>query len=94
MALVMGDMRDEDAWREPYRWSIELTRSGVGQVWVHHTGHDASRSYGTKTKEWRMDTTLHGTKFERPDTDVSLLLEFRKPESGRRIIAAISRISR
>src|SRR5262249_1018394 len=78
MALILGDMREEDAWRDSLPLVNQLTRNGVGQIWVHHTGHDASRSYGTKTKEWRMDTTLHGTKFERPDTDVSFLLEFRK----------------
>jgi hypothetical protein len=78
MALILGDMREEDAWRDTLPLVNQLTRSGVGQIWVHHTGHDASRSYGTKTKEWRMDTTLHGIKFERGDTDVSFLLEFRK----------------
>jgi hypothetical protein len=25
-------------------------------MWVHHTGHDESWSYGTKTREWQLDT--------------------------------------
>jgi hypothetical protein len=78
MALIIGDMKDEDAWRDTLPLVNQLTKQSVGQIWVHHTGHDASRSYGTKTREWRMDTTLHATAVERLDTDVSFLLEFRK----------------
>jgi hypothetical protein len=77
MALVVGDMKDEDAWRDTLPLINNLTKQGVGQIWVHHTGHDATRGYGTKTREWRMDTVMHGTAAERPDTDVSFLLEFR-----------------
>jgi hypothetical protein len=50
----------------------------IGQAWLHHTGHDEKKSYGTKTREWQMDTVLFGEKVERPDTDVSFKLEFRK----------------
>jgi AAA domain/Bifunctional DNA primase/polymerase, N-terminal len=78
MALIAGDMKDEDAWRATLPLIGDLTKQGIGQLWVHHTGHDATRSYGTKTREWRMDTVIHGTAVERPDTDVSFLLEFRK----------------
>ena len=50
----------------------------MGQLWLHHTGHDASRQYGTKTREWQMDSYIQLDKIERPDTDVSFLLNFRK----------------
>ena len=78
MALILGDMRDEEAWRDTLPLITQLTTRRVGQLWFHHTGHDASRSYGTKTREWRMDTVIHGTAVARPDTDVSLQLEFKK----------------
>jgi hypothetical protein len=78
MALIAGDMKDEDAWRATLPLIGDLTKQGIGQLWVHHTGHDATRGYGTKTREWRMDTVMHGTAAERADTDVSFLLEFRK----------------
>jgi hypothetical protein len=83
MALILGDMRDEDAWRDTMPLIMQLTARRVGQLWFHHTGHDASRSYGTKTREWKMDTVLHGTEVKRPDTDVSFQLEFRKARSRR-----------
>jgi Bifunctional DNA primase/polymerase, N-terminal/AAA domain len=78
MALIVGDMKEEEAWRDTLPLVNQLTKQGVGQIWVHHTGHDASRSYGTKTREWRMDTVIHGSAVQRDDTDVSFLLEFRK----------------
>ena len=28
----------------------------IGQMWFHHTGHDESKSYGSKAREWQMDT--------------------------------------
>jgi hypothetical protein len=78
MALTVGDQKDEDSWSKVLPLVSSLTKRRVGQLWIHHTGHDASRSYGSKTKEWRMDTTIHLTAIERSDTDVSFQLEFRK----------------
>ena len=83
MALILGDMKDEEAWRDTLPLVMQLTTRRVGQLWLHHTGHDASRSYGTKTREWRMDTVIHGTSIQRPDADVSFQLEFKKAR-GRR----------
>ncbi len=40
---------------------------------MHHTGHDETRGYGTKTREWQMDTVLHLEEVKRADTDVSFL---------------------
>jgi 5S rRNA maturation endonuclease (ribonuclease M5) len=78
MALIAGDMKDEDAWRATLPLIKTLTKQNIGQVWVHHTGHDTSHGYGTKTREWETDTVMHGTAAARSDTDVSFLLEFRK----------------
>jgi len=78
MALIAGEHKEEEGWAKTLPWVHDLTRRAIGQLWVHHTGHDASRQYGTKTREWGMDSYIHLDKIERPDTDVSFLLNFRK----------------
>jgi hypothetical protein len=83
MSLVAGDMKDEEGWRQSLPFQHSLTRRKIGQLWLHHTGHDESKSYGTKTREWQMDTMLFGSRIERPDTDVSIKLEFRKARERR-----------
>jgi hypothetical protein len=78
MSLVAGDMKDEEAWRQTIPWQHSLTKRKIGQVWLHHTGHNEKQSYGTKTREWQMDTVLFGEEVKRDDTDVSFKLVFRK----------------
>jgi hypothetical protein len=78
MSLVAGEMKDEEPWRQTIPFQHSLTKRNIGQLWLHHTGHDETRSYGTKTREWQMDTVLFGERVERPDTDVSMKLTFRK----------------
>jgi hypothetical protein len=78
MSLISGDMKDEESWRQTLPWLKTLTKRNIGQVWIHHTGHDEQRTYGTKTREWQMDTVMFAEKVERPDADVSFRIEFRK----------------
>jgi hypothetical protein len=78
MSLVGGDQKDEEGWRQILPWVRDLTRRSIGQLWIHHTGHDETRSYGTKTREWQLDTVMHMERVERADTDVSFTLSFRK----------------
>jgi hypothetical protein len=78
MALIAGDMKEEQGWRDTLPLVDALSKKRVGQIWAHHTGHDASHSYGTKTREWRMDTTILGKKVERAGVDVSFMLQFDK----------------
>jgi hypothetical protein len=78
MALLGGDMRDEESWRKTLDWQRSLTRRHIGQLWIHHTGHDESKGYGTKTREWQMDTVIALESVERPETDVSFQLTFKK----------------
>jgi hypothetical protein len=78
MSLIVGDMKEEDAWRDTLPLVTELTRRAIGQVWEHHTGHDASRGYGTKTREWRMDTVMHLDEVKRSDAYISFKLTFPK----------------
>jgi hypothetical protein len=78
MCLIAGDMKEEQPWQEVLPWVRQITQRGIGQIWIHHTGHDASRSYGTKTREWQMDTVIMLNKRERDDTDVSFEILFTK----------------
>jgi hypothetical protein len=78
MCLILGDMKDEEGWRQTLPWQHSLTRRHIGQLWLHHTGHDETRAYGTKTREWQMDTVLSLETVDRPDTDVSFQISFRK----------------
>jgi hypothetical protein len=78
MSLIGGDMKEEESWRQTLAWQHSLTKRNIGQVWVHHTGHDETKSYGTKTREWQMDTVVFMESVERADIDVSFKISFRK----------------
>ncbi len=78
MSLLVGDMKDPEPWQQTLPWSLSLTKREIGQIWIHHTGIDETRSYGDKTKEWQMDTTMHLDTVKREDTDVSFSLAFKK----------------
>jgi hypothetical protein len=78
VSLLVGDMKEEDAWRDTMPLVHALTKRRIGQLWLHHTGHDISRGYGTKTREWQLDLVMHLTKAERDDTDVAFTLSFPK----------------
>jgi hypothetical protein len=78
MSLTVGDMKDPAPWQQTIPWALKLTRDHAGQIWIHHAGHDGTRSYGDKTREWQMDTVAHLDAVERGDTDVSFKLTFKK----------------
>jgi len=78
MCLIAGDQKDEEGWQQAQPLVNALTKAAVGQLWIHHTGHDSTHGYGTKTREWKVDTVLHLTEAKRADTDVSFTLEFHK----------------
>lgn len=78
MCLTQGDMKDGKSWALTMPWVRSLTKRKIGQMWVHHTGHDEGKSYGDKTKEWQLDCVIHLESVKRDETDVSFSLEFRK----------------
>jgi hypothetical protein len=78
MSLVAGDQREEVGWTQVLPWIRSLTRRGIAQLWLNHTGLDTTRAYGTKTREWQMDNVIHLDRIERDDTDVSFELKFTK----------------
>ena len=78
MSLIAGDMKEEDGWRQTLPWIKSLTKRSIGQLWLHHTGHDESHGYGTKTREWQMDVVGHCRRLVQPGIDVAFQLTFTK----------------
>jgi hypothetical protein len=78
MCLTIGDQKDPEAWQKTIPLVHALTRASIGQIWIHHTGHDETRSYGDKSREWQMDTVAHLDAVKRDDTDVSFSMSFKK----------------
>jgi hypothetical protein len=78
MCLTVGDMKDEESWQQTLPWAKSLTRRSIGQIWIHHTGHDETKGYGTKTREWQLDLVMLLQPVKRNDTDVSFKLTFPK----------------
>jgi RecA-family ATPase len=76
MCLTQGDLKETDAWRHTLPWVQKLTKQSIGQIWIHHTGHDETRSYGDKTKEWQLDVVAFMTGDG--DRFVDFKLEFKK----------------
>jgi hypothetical protein len=78
MCLTSGDKKEEESWSQVKPWVRGLIKRNIGQCWIHHTGRDETRSYGTKTREWQLDTVVHLEGVKREDTDVSFNLVFKK----------------
>jgi hypothetical protein len=82
-ALLTGDMKDEEPWQDTLPWVRDLTRRSIGQIWAHHTGHDETRGYGTKTREWQLDTVMLLERVEQPGTDIAFQMKFTKARERR-----------
>jgi AAA domain len=78
MSLTVGNLKDPEPWQQTIPWALSLTKAAIGQVWIHHTGHDETRSYGDKSREWQMDTVAHLDEVKRDETDLSFSMSFRK----------------
>jgi hypothetical protein len=78
MSLISGDMKEEESWRQTLPWIRWLTRKSIGQMWLHHTGHDPTHSYGTKTREWQLDNLIRLEPVEQAGIDVIFKLSFEK----------------
>ena len=83
MSLTLGDQKDPLVWQQTMPIVEWLTKEAIAQLWVHHAGQDATKSYGDKSREWRLDTCAHLTEVKRPDTDVSFELKFVKARERR-----------
>jgi hypothetical protein len=73
MSLLIGTMGEEESWAPVKLLARKITSKRIGQIWLHHTGHDKDRSFGTKTREWEMDTVVKLTT-----DDQAIQMEFKK----------------
>ncbi len=78
MSLTSGDMLDPEGWKPVTTWMRALTARQIGCLWIHHTGHDGSRSFGTKTREWQLDLVMVGEKVDDLAADIALKVTFKK----------------
>ena len=77
-ALLVGSMKDEEQWADVLPWVRSLTRRSIGQLWFHHTGHDETKSYGSKAREWQMDTVGLMERVKDTTDDIAFTLSFTK----------------
>jgi hypothetical protein len=78
MSLISGSMKEEEAWSETLPWIKSLTKRRIGQLWIHHTGINESRGYGTDTKNWQFDTVMLMERNQGSQADISFNLKFQK----------------
>lgn len=81
MSLTTGDKKEEATWNDVLPLVASLTTKRIGQLWIDHSGHDASRVYGTSTKSWRFDTVgimAPLSDEQRRGADVAFALTFTK----------------
>ena len=76
--LAAGDLREETTWRAMVPLARELSKRKIGQLWLHHVGHDKSKVYGSRAFAWQMDAVGVGTAVSRPGADVSMKIEWQK----------------
>jgi hypothetical protein len=76
--LTHDDSFGAESWEQALPWVRDLTRRCIGQTWAHHTGQDETRGYGSKTREWQLDTVALMEQIERPGADIAFSLKFTK----------------
>ena len=77
-ALTGGDQLDPVEWQPVLSWAKQLTNRQIGQLWIHHTGHDETHAYGPKMREWQLDTVALLERVERPTADIAFKIRFTK----------------
>lgn len=87
MSLLDGLQKEEESWTGATPLVDALSRRGIAQVWLDHTGHDGGRQYGTSTKSWRFDAVALMTALIeelRQPGEVAFGLSFDPPGKCRR----------
>ncbi len=82
MCLLAGNMSEEESWEPVKMLARQITSRRICQIWLHHTGHKTSQSYGTKTREWEQDNVVMlskvGGEDGAPEMSATFNLEFSK----------------
>jgi hypothetical protein len=98
MCLLQGTITDEETWVPVKPLIRQITAHRIAQVWLHHTGHDSQRGYGTKTMQWEMDCVAGLFKVEDASPlETVMRLEFQKtrlrtPANAAEFMPAILRL--
>jgi hypothetical protein len=82
-ALLAGNMVEEDPWKAIQAWTCSLTQRRIGQLWLHHTGHNTSRAYGSSTIGWALDANIVLEAVDHPVADITFTLKFAKARDRR-----------
>lgn len=77
-ALTSGELKEEAAIQALESWMKRLSRSGTAQIWLHHTGHNESRSYGSNRALWGMDVALLIKPIRSSSGEITFELRFTK----------------
>jgi Bifunctional DNA primase/polymerase, N-terminal/AAA domain len=85
MSLITGDQKDEVPWSETLPLVSKISKLGIGQVWLDHTGHNRTRQYGSATKAWRFDAVGIMSAVDGAEEEaVTFMLSFDDPGKARR----------
>jgi hypothetical protein len=77
-ALLTGEHAKEESWQPILPWMWSLTRRHIGQLWCHHTGHAEDHAFGTKTREWQMDTCALLERVNENEDALAFAIKFTK----------------
>jgi hypothetical protein len=77
-ALCSAGMKDEEGWLSLKPYVRKLASRGIGQLWIHHTGRNTSRAYGTSAREWGMQTVIVAEACGSQDVGPCFTLKFPK----------------
>lgn len=75
MALTCLSLKEDEGWQCMKPWLLGLR---CGWMLIHHTGHDGTRSYGDKAKEWHLDTVALLQAVEDDSAELAFDLSFSK----------------
>ena len=75
MCLLEGTMAEEESWAPMKLLIRKISGRRIAQIWLHHTGHDSSKGFGTKTREWEMDTVA---SLSAAENDKGVFVDFKK----------------
>lgn len=79
MSVVGASLKEEDTWKKVEPIMTALTSARVGQLWLHHTGHNKNRFYGNSQVAWKMTAAIHIEQTSQEPLGISL--KFHKARS-------------
>ena len=88
-SLCSGDTIGPEGWKRVDERSLDLKATGVGQLWLHHTGHNTSHEYGTVIRRNDMDTVVKLRPLQSTPERRSFALDFEKARFADRAPAVL-----